>query len=232
MSYNKGMNRPIVAARLGPFEFERSARNFMDTDSWYSDHFSIELASPSISRHASVHQRNRGQAHKHTLEEPAPNGGLRAWTQVFTAFLLVMNGFGYINSFGVFQAAYAEMLGRPPSDISFVGSFQIFLLFFVGTLSGVALDAGYFRSLLFTGCGLQVLGVLTTASAKQYWQLFLAQGVVQGLGNGLLFTPLVWLVSTYFSSRRGLALGLSSCGAPIGGVVFVLVCSESSSVRK
>jgi hypothetical protein len=33
----------------------------------------------------------------------------------------------------------------PPSDISWIGSIQIFLLFFIGTFSGRATDAGYFR---------------------------------------------------------------------------------------
>ena len=99
----------------------------------------------------------------------------------------------------------------------------MFLLFFVGTLSGRAMDAGYFRSLVVGGCLMQMLGVFATSFCKEYWQLFLAQGVVQGLGNGMLFTPLVALVSTYFTTRRALALGFAACGAPTGGIAFPLV---------
>lgn len=157
------------------------------------------------------------------MPEPPPNGGLVAWTQVGMGFLLVFNGFGYISSFGLFQAYYATTLNRPSSDISWVGSIQIFLLFFIGTISGRAMDAGYFRSLVVSGCSMQLLGVFATSGATKYWQLFLAQGLVQGLGNGLLFTPTVALVSVYFSTRRAFALGLTACGAPIGGVVFPLV---------
>ena len=157
------------------------------------------------------------------MPEPPPNGGLVAWTQVGMGFLLVFNGFGYISSFGLFQAFYATTLNRPSSDISWVGSIQIFLLFFIGTISGRAMDAGYFRSLIISGCSMQLLGVFATSGATKYWQLFLAQGLVQGLGNGLLFTPTVALVSVYFSTRRAFALGLTACGAPVGGVVFPLV---------
>lgn len=157
------------------------------------------------------------------MPEPPPNGGLVAWTQVGMGFLLVFNGFGYISSFGLFQAYYATTLNRPSSDISWVGSIQIFLLFFIGTISGRAMDAGYFRSLVVSGCLMQLLGVFATSGATKYWQLFLAQGLVQGLGNGLLFTPTVALVSVYFSTRRAFALGLTACGAPVGGVVFPLV---------
>ena len=158
-----------------------------------------------------------------SLPDPPPNGGLTAWTQVAVGHLLVFNGFGYISSFGIFQAYYATTLNRSASDISWVGSIQLFLLFLIGTLSGRAMDAGYFRSLIVSGCALQLLGVFATSWCTQYWQLFLAQGLVQGLGNGLLFTPTVVLVSTYFSTKRAFALGLTACGAPTGGVVFPLV---------
>ena len=85
------------------------------------------------------------------------------------------------------------------------------------------MDAGYFRSLIVSGCALQLLGVFATLWCTQYWQLFLAQGLVQGLGNRLLFTPTVVLVSTYFSTKRAFALGLTACGASTGGVVFPLI---------
>ncbi|KAI9890314.1 MAG: hypothetical protein M1814_004224 [Vezdaea aestivalis] len=157
---------------------------------------------------------------------PPPDGGLVAWTQVLMGHLLVFNGFGYVSSFGLFQAHYADTLGHPRSDISWVGSFQLFLLFFIGTLSGRAMDAGYFRSLIIAGCTMQLIGVFATSLATQYWQLFLAQGVMQGLGNGLLFTPTVSLIATYFSKKRAFALGLAACGAPTGGVAFPLIARQ------
>ena len=155
--------------------------------------------------------------------EPPPDGGLLAWTQVLMGHLLVINGFGYISSFGFFQAYYATTLNRPASDISWVGSVQMFLLFLIGTFSGRAMDAGFFRSLIVAGCTLQLIGVFATSFSTKYWQLFLAQGITQGLGNGLLFTPTVALVSTYFDKNRTIALGVCACGAPIGGVIFPIV---------
>ncbi|KAI9703717.1 MAG: hypothetical protein M1836_007487 [Candelina mexicana] len=158
--------------------------------------------------------------------DPPPDGGLVAWTQVLMGHLLVVNGFGYVFSFGFFQAYYSDTLSRPASDISWVGSFQMFLLFFIGTLSGRAMDAGYFRTLVTAGCTLQLLGVFATSVSTQYWQLFLSQGIVQGLGNGLLFTPTVSLIATYFTTKRAFALGLAACGAPTGGVVFPIIARQ------
>lgn len=69
---------------------------------------------------------------------PPPDGGLTAWTQAIMGHLIVFNTWGYINCFGVFQTYYAHTLNHSPSDISWIGSTQVFLLFFVGTFSGRA----------------------------------------------------------------------------------------------
>ncbi|KAK8017820.1 riboflavin transporter MCH5 [Apiospora rasikravindrae] len=154
------------------------------------------------------------------------DSALKCWSQVLVSFLLVVNGFGYFSSIGLFQSHWEEALGRPASDISWVGSLQLFLLFFVGTLSGRLMDAGYFRSLIAVGCALQLLGIFTTSAVTQYWQLLLSQGLVQGLGNGVLFTPLVTLVSIYFTKSRAFALGVAACGAPVGGVIFPTIARQ------
>jgi len=151
------------------------------------------------------------------------DGGWTAWSQVLVSHLLVINGFGYISSYSLFQSHWEATFNRSSSDISWVGSLELFLLFFVGTLSGRAMDAGYFRSLIYVGCSMQLLGVFTTSAVSQYWQLVLSQGIVQGVGNGILFTPAVALVSTYFMKRRAFALGVAACGAPVGGVIFPIV---------
>ena len=159
-------------------------------------------------------------------QETIYDSGFVAWSQVGVSHLLVVNGFGYLSSFGLFQSHWESVLDRSSSDVSWVGSLQLFLLFFIGTLSGRAVDAGYFRSLIIIGCSMQLLGVFITSAINRYWQLVLSQGVLQGFGNGLLFTPLVALVSTYFVKKRTIALGLAACGAPVGGVLFPLVRSS------
>jgi MFS family permease len=81
-------------------------------------------------------------------------------------------------------------------------------------------DAGYFKQVIILGTFLQVFGIMMTSLSTQYWQLFLAQGVCVGLGNGCLFTPMVSLVSTYFSKKRSLAIGVVACGSATGGLIF------------
>jgi MFS family permease len=137
-----------------------------------------------------------------------------------------MNTWGFVNSFGVFQTYYATALHRPPSDISWIGSVQIFLLFFIGTLTGRATDAGYFRPILLVGSAFQVIGIFTSAQATQYWQLFLSQGICMGLGNGCLFCPTMAVLSTYFSKKRMFAMGVAACGSVTGGLAFPSMARE------
>lgn len=121
----------------------------------------------------------------------------------------------------MFQTYYGTLLAdRSPSDISWIGSLQVFLTFFVGALAGRATDAGFFRPLLLLGTLLLVLGLFMASLATQYWHFVLAQGLCMGLGSGCLFTPTIATVSTYFDKRRSLALGFTASGSATGGLVF------------
>lgn len=157
---------------------------------------------------------------------PPPDGGLEGWTQAFMAHLIVFNTWGYINSFGVFQTYYVEALNHPPSAISWVGSVQIFLLFFVGTFSGRATDYGLFRITFLIGSIVQLVGIFMTSLSTKYWQLFLAQGICTGLGNGLVFCPALSLLSTYFSKKRSLAIAISVSGSATGGLIFPVIVQQ------
>jgi MFS family permease len=131
-----------------------------------------------------------------------------------------MNTWGFINSFGVFQTYYVTALDRSPSDISWVGSIQVFLLFFIGTFTGRLTDAGYFKAVFISGSLLAVFGLFMTSLSTNYWQLFLAQGVCCGLGNGCLFCPSLSILSTYFTKKRSLAIGICAAGSATGGMLF------------
>ena len=157
---------------------------------------------------------------------PPPNGGLKAWTQVGMAHLIIFNTWGFVNSFGVFQTYYTGALGRSSSDVSWIGSVQIFLLYAIGTFSGHALDAGLFRPVCVAGCFLHVLGIFMTSVSARYWQVLLAQGVCVGIGNGLLFCPTISLVATYFSSKQALAMGIAAAGSASGSLVYPVVVQQ------
>jgi MFS family permease len=148
--------------------------------------------------------------------------------QILTRPQVVFNCWGYTLSFSLFQAHYAATLpSLPPSTISWIGSLQIALLFLVGALSGRALDAGLFHAAFLLGLALQLAGVLGASFCPgSYPALLLTQGVLQGLGSGMQFTPAIVLMSTYFARRRSLAIGLAASGASVGGIVYPLLVRQ------
>ncbi|EFR04948.1 hypothetical protein MGYG_07949 [Nannizzia gypsea CBS 118893] len=185
-----------------------------------------DYASSKHSRDISVDGTPKPETISSDSADEAPDGGLVAWTQATMAHLVMFNTWGFANSFGIFQAYYAGSLNRSRADIAWIGSIQIFLIFMIGTFSGRAIDAGYCRPILVAGLILQILGVFMTSVASDYWQIFLAQGVCQGIGNGLIYTPTISLVSTYFTKRRAMAMAITSGGGATGGIVFPLVAQQ------
>ena len=147
---------------------------------------------------------------------PPPDGGLNAWVQVAMGWLIIFVTWGYVNSFGSFQAYYTEVLPEPPSTISWIGSIQVFLTFFIGAFSGRLLDAGLFVPTLFVGGVLQLLGIFMMSLSTKWYQLLLSQGVLTGIGGGIFFCPSMGLIATYFSGKRALAVGIVTTGNSVG----------------
>ena len=155
-----------------------------------------------------------------------PDGGWFAWSQVLAGHLTAFNAWGYVNSFGLFQAYYTTALQESPSAISWVGGIQIFLMMCIGIVSGRSTDAGHYRPMAIAGLSIQVLGVFMTSLITNYWQLILAQGVCQGIGSGLVFTSTMTIVSSYFAKRKALAVCGMSSGTATGGIVFPLIARQ------
>jgi len=59
-----------------------------------------------------------------------------------------------------------------------------------------------------------------TSLCKEYYQLFLAQGFLLGIGTASVFLPPFAILPRYFVKSRGVALGLTTTGASIGGVIW------------
>ncbi|EJT82549.1 hypothetical protein GGTG_02522 [Gaeumannomyces tritici R3-111a-1] len=158
---------------------------------------------------------------------PPPDGGFRAWAQVACGWLVIFTTWGYVNAFGAFQAYYTGALAPlPPSTISWIGSVQVFLTFCVGALSGRLLDAGLFTPTFICGTILQLLGVFLMSVSTQFWHLVLTQGVLTGLGGGLVFTPAMGLIATYFVKRRAVAVGLATTGNSVGGLLYPVIVRQ------
>jgi MFS family permease len=126
---------------------------------------------------------------------------------------------GVANTFGAYQTFYEGGLlkDQTPSQISWIGSIQAFLLLIVGGfVTGPIFDAGYLRALVLVGSALAVFGMMMTSICKEYWQVILAQGVVTGVGMGCMMLPSVAVMPQYFKRRRAFATGIAASGSSLG----------------
>ncbi|CAI6306745.1 unnamed protein product [Periconia digitata] len=157
---------------------------------------------------------------------PPPDKGLKAWTQVAMGHLVVVNTWGVISSFGAFQTYYTQDLGMEPSAVSWIGSMQMLFHFGLGMFSGRLLDVGYYHWSVVPGILLASLGMFMTSICTSYYQFFLAQGILVGVGCGLQFAPSLSLVTTYFSSHRSIALSIMAAGSATGGLIYPTIIRQ------
>lgn len=58
---------------------------------------------------------------------------------------------------------------------------------------------------------------------EKYYQFFLAQGVLLGLGMSFIAVPSSGIVPRYFNRHRALATGISIGGSSLGGIIWPIV---------
>lgn len=157
-----------------------------------------------------------------TPPEPKQDAGLRAWLQVFACWLLFMNTWGLTNSFSIFETHYMHTFPHlSHSTISWIGSLQLFLTLFIGVFAGKAIDGGYVRTVVVTGIVFEVVGMLTTSFCREFWHVVLTQGVVVGMGSGMLAFTSAAIIPFYFVKRRMLAAGVVSTGSSVGESILL-----------
>ncbi|KAK0867607.1 hypothetical protein LTR87_014515 [Friedmanniomyces endolithicus] len=168
---------------------------------------------------------------KHKLENPKdrddPLNGRTAWLHSLTGALIVFNCWAMANAFGLFQA-YLERYylppGTSPSSISWIGSTQLALVFGLGVPVGRLVDQGYFRFVFHSGSVIMLLGIFCTAWCKTLWSLWLVQGLITGLGMGMVFCAGIVALMTWFDEGKlGAAMAVGAAGSCIGGIVYIVV---------
>ena len=133
---------------------------------------------------------------------------------------------GLLNTFGVYQTYYETHLLKDysSSNVAWIGSIQSLFLMAVGVFIGPLYDAGHCRILLVTGTIFVALGFMLTSISTAYWSIFLAQGVLTGLGTSFLCIPSIAIVPPYFKpTRRPLAMGLATLGSGLAGVIYPII---------
>ncbi|KAH9945599.1 MFS general substrate transporter [Amylocystis lapponica] len=177
---------------------------------------------------AQIVHRSQEETTNAVQELPPVDRGKKAWMFCASAFSLELMIWGYGFSYGIFQTYYTT---HPPFEnipsvgIAAVGTICLGLMY--GQALFVSLAVGrypdYVKPAMWVGLGLVCLSLLASSFAKKLWQLILFQGIGVGAGGGLLYFPIIHLLSQWFVVRRGLAAGLIFSGSCAGGFLLPLL---------
>lgn len=158
-----------------------------------------------------------------------PDGGFQAWLVVFGGWCGLFCTFGLINCIGVFQEYYVSgpLSSYSQSTISWIPSMEVFGMTFCGVIFGRLFDTYGPRWLLIIGTIVYVFGLMMVSLSKEYYQFFLAQGVVAAVGSSAVFNACMSSVVSWFFKRRAAAFGIMVSGSSLGGVVLPIMMNHS-----
>ncbi|XP_069398356.1 monocarboxylate transporter 7 isoform X1 [Ovis canadensis] len=140
-----------------------------------------------------------------------PDGGW-GWVVAVSFFFVEVFTYGIIKSFGVFFNDLMDSFDESNSRISWVISICVFVLTFTAPLSTVLSSRFGHRPVVMLGGLLVSAGMVTAAFSQKVHHMYIAIGVVSGLGFCFSFLPTVTILSQYFDKRRSVVTAVASTG--------------------
>ncbi|KAM0745863.1 MFS general substrate transporter [Meredithblackwellia eburnea MCA 4105] len=164
--------------------------------------------------------------HGEEVVDTYPEGGFRAWKTVFASFILVCccNGYGLVWGVLVQDLHQKSQKNTPLSTLNFSIGVANFILCFVSFVAGRMGDKyGYKRVISISVFGQFISFVASSFVSHSLVGLFLVQGVMLGISQGIGLPLFMTLPSRWFLRRRGLATGIAASGAGFGGAISSLI---------
>ncbi|KAM0255107.1 hypothetical protein ACHAQJ_006111 [Trichoderma viride] len=153
---------------------------------------------------------------------PPPNGGY-GWAVTAAICIINAHTWGMNSSYGVFLAYYITnntFPGATTLQYAFVGSLSLSCAMGISPFATLAVRKFGTRQVMTLGVVIEAGSWIAASFAYKIWHIFLTQGVLFGLGMGLLFTATVGIIPQWFTTHRSLANGIAAAGSGLGGLIY------------
>lgn len=130
--------------------------------------------------------------------------------------------------------SHSNEMNATPLEYGLVGGLSISQALMVSPIATIVRKRIGLRWTLLIGTALLAISLLTSSYATEIWHLFLSQGFCFGWGMGFTYVTASAVVPPWFTTRRSLAIGLTSAGTGIGGLAYSIgtnVIIEKLGVR-
>lgn len=145
-----------------------------------------------------------------------------AWIVLATTTFVLLTSGGVRASIGVFVKPLEAEFGWSRTALSFAVAVSIALYGLASPVVGRLADQWSPRWVLTIGVVLVGIGTLAGAAVTEFWQFFLAVGVIAAIGSSAAATPVAATVATrWFERHRGLVLGINGAGMAAGQLVVL-----------
>ncbi|KAI8092657.1 major facilitator superfamily domain-containing protein [Halteromyces radiatus] len=150
----------------------------------------------------------------------APDGGI-SWLSVIGCFcgLFATQGYGY--SWGVYLDYYnSNVYPGELTNLTWIGSLWFGLTNITGPFYVYLCGKIGYRWMIGVACILSCFSMMMASLTTAVWQLYITQGVMSGIASSLIWFPCISAPQQWFSSKRGLAVGLGISGSGLGGLAI------------
>lgn len=145
-----------------------------------------------------------------------------AWLVLALIFLVLLAAAGIRATPAVMIVPLEQEFGWNRATISFAISVNIALYGLIGPFSAAAMQRFGVRPIVLAGLCLLSAGTALSTFMHMPWHMVLSWGLLVGAGSGVAATTLAaTIVSRWFETRRGLAMGLLTASSATGQMVFL-----------
>lgn len=135
-------------------------------------------------------------------------------------------------AFGVYQELYESMsrsssaegrnpfTGATPAQIDLIGTLAISLMSLGAPFASAWCKSYSPCTITFAGGVIFGLSNILASFGQKLWHFILTQGVLLGCGVCLTYIPAMTVAPVWFTTHRGLAIGIVSSGTGVGGVAW------------
>lgn len=144
------------------------------------------------------------------------------WVIVGISLLNILVFYGIWYSYSVFLVAFTREFGWDYTKASSV--FSVFMIFISisGPFTGYLIDKFGPRVVLSVGAFILSVGLALCSQAISIWNLYLSFGVIVALGGSTLgLVGNSGALASWFTAKRGLAIGIVTSGMGLGLLFFV-----------